>query len=148
MKGNSSALRKGRFSEIGQIYLVTFVTYQRKSIFDDFDLGRQFIGVLKHESEYTDTLAFVVMPDHVHWLVQLKSKNLSKTVQTVKSVSSRRIKALTGRKEAIWQDGFHDCALRNEEDLEAIARYLVMNPVRADLVKSVREYSLWDAVWV
>jgi len=48
----------------------------------------------------------------------------------------------------IWQDGYHDHALRAEESLEDVARYIVMNPVRAGLVKSVREYPLWDAKWL
>ncbi|MBN0987758.1 MULTISPECIES: REP-associated tyrosine transposase [Amphritea] len=148
MKGNSSALRKGRFSEAGQIYLVTFVTLQRKPVFKDFELGRLFVDVLRRESEHSETLAFVVMPDHVHWLVQLKSKLLSRTVQSVKSVSSRKIKSQIISNGPVWQDGFHDHAVRNGDDLASIARYLVMNPVRAGLVSSVKEYPLWDAVWV
>ncbi|BBB25464.1 REP-associated tyrosine transposase [Amphritea japonica] len=148
MKGNSSALRKGRFSEAGRIYLVTFVTCQRNAIFDDFYLGRLLVDVIRKESQFTDTLAFVVMPDHVHWLVQLKFKSLSDTVKTVKSVSSRKIQKETGAQERVWQKGFHDHAIRRDENLAGVARYIVMNPVRAELVKSVREYSLWDAVWV
>jgi REP element-mobilizing transposase RayT len=47
-----------------------------------------------------------------------------------------------------WQEGFHDHALRREEDLRDIARYIVLNPVRAGLVRNIREYPLWDAVWL
>jgi hypothetical protein len=39
------------------------------------------------------------------------------------------------------QDGFYDHVLRREEDSLAIAAYIVANPVRAGLVKSVTEYS-------
>ncbi|RTE65225.1 transposase [Amphritea opalescens] len=148
MKGNSSGLRKGRYSEPGRIYLVTFVTFQRKPIFNDFILGRKLVDVIRKESEFTDTLAFVVMPDHVHWLLQLKSKSLSDTLKTVKSLSSREIKRLRAVSGIIWQKGFHDHAVRREEDLVDIARYIVMNPVRAGLVTSIREYALWDAVWL
>jgi tRNA U34 5-methylaminomethyl-2-thiouridine-forming methyltransferase MnmC len=41
----------------------------------------------------------------------------------------------------LWQDGFYDHVLRREEDSPAIAAYIVANPVRAGLVKSVTEYS-------
>jgi len=47
----------------------------------------------------------------------------------------------------VWQEGFHDHALRREEDLQATARYIIGNPVRAGLVPSVRDYPHWDAIW-
>jgi len=38
--------------------------------------------------------------------------------------------------------------VRREEDLKALAFYIIQNPVRAGLVQSAREYSLWDAMWL
>ena len=150
MKGSSSRLRKGRFSETGRIYLVTFVTCKRRKIFTEFDHARLMVNVLKRESGYTKTLCFVVMPDHVHWLLQLGDTSFSKTVQRVKSISSREIKRKLAHNgsEAIWQDGFHDHALRKEENLVKLARYVVMNPVRAGITSKICKYSHWDAVWV
>ena len=148
MKGNSSVLRKGRFSEVGRIYLVTFTTEKRLPLFSRFDAARVMSRVLRRESRYTETLAYVVMPDHVHWLLQIKAKSLSATVQTVKSVSAHELKKIGTLKRTCWQDGFHDHALRSDEDLQDVARYVIMNPVRAGLVKTVREYPYWDAVWI
>jgi putative transposase len=48
----------------------------------------------------------------------------------------------------LWQKGYHDRAIRREEDLLAVARYIVANPLRAGLVKRVGDYPLWDAVWL
>jgi REP element-mobilizing transposase RayT len=48
----------------------------------------------------------------------------------------------------LWQPGYHDHALRREEDLVATARYLVANPLRAGLVQHIGDYPLWDAVWL
>jgi hypothetical protein len=48
----------------------------------------------------------------------------------------------------VWQKGFYDRALRSDEDVAAVARYIVANPLRAGLVDSVREYPFWDAIWV
>jgi len=47
----------------------------------------------------------------------------------------------------MWQDGFHDHAIRKEEDLADIARYVVANPLRAGLVRRIGDYSLWDSIW-
>ncbi|MBN0987752.1 REP-associated tyrosine transposase [Amphritea pacifica] len=148
MKGNSSALRKGRFSESGRIYLVTFVTHQRTPIFHDFGCGRIVVSSMRFLTTLSDTLAYVIMPDHVHWLVELRDGSLERSVHSLKSFSAKEINKKLGWSGHIWQKGFHDHAIRDEEDLTEIARYIVMNPIRAGLVKSCREYALWDAVWV
>ena|SRR5690242_2443060 len=44
--------------------------------------------------------------------------------------------------------GYHDRALRREEDVVATARYVVMNPVRAGLVSRIGDYPHWNAIWV
>jgi hypothetical protein len=54
----------------------------------------------------------------------------------------------TGAEGPVWQSGFHDRALRHDEDLLDAARYIVANPLRAGLVKSLRMYSHWDACWL
>jgi REP element-mobilizing transposase RayT len=89
------------------------------------------------------------MPDHVHWLLQLRTaKTLSQVVQATKILCTKSINRKTGGKGSIWQVGFHDHAVRNDGALKEIARYVVANPIRAKLVTSVRDYPHWDAVWV
>ena len=39
-------------------------------------------------------------------------------------------------------------AARRDQDLAAIARYLVATPLRAGLVRNLRYYPLWDAIWL
>ena len=83
------------------------------------------------------------MPDHLHWLMQLGAEHsLSRTVGAIKSVSAHTIPSLR------WQTGFHDHAVRKEEDLRELARYIVLNPVRARLVNKVSDYPHWDAIWL
>ena len=88
------------------------------------------------------------MPDHFHWLVELQSGSLDKVMGRTKSLSARAINRMTDRVGRRWQKGFHDHALRREEDLKSLARYVVANPLRAGLVKQVGDYPLWDAVWL
>ncbi len=151
LRRGSHHLRKGRFSEPGRIYLVTSVTQHRHPLFRDIFLGRILIRELMAEESRGDleSLAFVVMPDHLHWLVQLGNKaDLSKCVQRTKSLSARALNQHIRRTGRVWQDGFHDHALRRDEDLVQFARYVIANPLRAQLVDSVRKYSLWDAIWI
>ena len=66
----------------------------------------------------------------------------------MKSLSARRINHYLGTTGRFWQDGFHDHALRRDEDLVKFARYVVANPLRARLVETLRDYPHWDAIWV
>ncbi|TLM79894.1 REP-associated tyrosine transposase [Microbulbifer harenosus] len=139
-------LRAGRVSESNRVYLITAVCHKRQAIFSSFENGRAFVHAIR-DVEQAITLCYVVMPDHIHWLLQLaEDADLSQAVQKAKSLTTMALrKSWSG---PIWQRGFHDHALRKEEDIQAFARYVVANPLRAGLVKSLRYYSLWDAIWL
>ncbi len=103
----------------------------------------------EHEAGHAETLAFVVMPDHFHWLMALSgSRPLSVCVNTVKAFSARQINRRLGRQGRVWQTGFYDRAVRRDDDLVCVARYIIANPLRAGIVKSVRDFPLWDAKWL
>jgi REP element-mobilizing transposase RayT len=147
---HTSDLRKGRHSEPGHTYLVTAVTAQRSPVFASFNLARLLIAELRaaETSGYIQSLAWVVMPDHLHWLITLQSGDLSSLMRGIKGRSAIAINRALAQQGSIWQKGFHDHALRKEEDLQAIARYIVANPLRAGLVERIGDYPLWDAVWL
>jgi REP-associated tyrosine transposase len=144
-------LRIGRRSIANQIYHVTTVTAGRRRLFTELRSGRFVVQTLMRiqASQLADTLAFVVMPDHMHWLLQLGSnQNLSRVVGSMKSGSSRQMRRRRQPGASIWQSGFHDRALRCDEDLAQVARYIIANPLRAGLVERIGDYPLWDAVWL
>jgi len=150
-KPHGHGLRRGRVSEPGRVYLVTTVTRDRRPLFADFQPARQLVHCLRRidAAGLAETLCFVVMPDHLHWLFVLgEGKPLSGLVQIMKNLSARRVNALRGDAGPVWQAGFHDHALRVEEDVVGVARYVVMNPVRAGLVTRVGEYPFWDTKWL
>ncbi|MBD3618046.1 MAG: transposase [Chromatiales bacterium] len=146
------ALRHGRYSEPGRIYHVISTTRQRLPLLSSFESGRAVVAAMRRldESAATDTLAFVVMPDHVHWLFELgRAMPLSRVVGSFKSHSARELNRHHAHPcRTVWQRGFFDHAIRAEEDIRAVARYIVANPLRAGLVTSLRDYPLWDAKWV
>ena len=73
---------------------------------------------------------------------------LSCMMGRTKSRVTHAFNRAVGRNGALWQHGFHDRAIRREEDLAAVARYVVANPLRAGLVDRIGDYPLWDAVWL
>ncbi|VVO34235.1 REP-associated tyrosine transposase [Pseudomonas fluorescens] len=147
---NGCRLRKARVSEINRIYLLTAVAHQRQPVFGDWRSGRLVVDQLRlaDENQLATSLAWVVMPDHFHWLVQLQRGSLAELMCRVKSRSSLAINGLKRGNDRVWQRGYHDRALRRDEDVKAAARYIVMNPLRAGLVNKLGDYPLWDAVWL
>jgi len=150
-KKGTNSLRKGRYSQRNQIYHITSTTLDREPFLQGYEQGRFVVNAFRTEEMcgHSRTLAFVVMPDHFHWLIeQGDSSKLSITVSNVKSHASRKINRTLGRTGPIWQPGFYDRAIRRDEDIAAVARYIVANPLRAGLVDRIGDYPLWDAIWV
>jgi hypothetical protein len=118
------ALRKGRSSQINGVYLLTTVTDQRIPWFQVFEFGRITSLGLHCGVGLGDAaaLCWVVMPDHVHVLLQLRELPLHRVMNRFKSTMARRLNRAIGRTGRFWQDGYHDRALRRDDDLRTVAR--------------------------
>ena len=143
----SHRLRKGRASIAGQIYLVTFATQGRKRLFENPQHAALFSKACMDRRLWQDAelLAWVLMPNHWHGLVQLGDNGvLSRVVQRLKANTS---KAVAIRGAPVWQPGFHDRAIAGERTMHAAADYLLANPLRAGLVESIENWPWRYAVW-
>ncbi len=144
-------LLKGRYSQAHQLYHVTICTENRQPWFTDFHCGRIVVGQMRylHEQNSLESIAWVIMPDHLHWLFQLGDRQtLSEVIKCLKATTAIKLNTLLQRRGTVWQRGFYDHALRREEDIRQIARYIVANPLRAGLVAKIGDYPLWDATWL
>ena len=150
-KARSHALRDGRRSIPGQYYHVIACTAERRKVFADLRCGREVVHSLRRLEleQIARSLAFVVMPDHLHWLMQLRDKkSLSVCVATMKSFSARNMAAKKLARSPIWQNGYMDRAIRRERDLVHVARYIVANPLHTKIVEDIGSCPLWDSVWM
>ena len=139
-----------RFSEPDRLYLLTTVTHGRAPLFHNFAHARLVIQHM-HQSDKEQScrsLAWVLMPDHLHWLIQLENATLGTLMRRFKSRSSRALHQAGLEHDPVWQPGYQDRALRREESIVHVARYIVANPLRAGLVRRVGDYPHWDAVWL
>ena len=141
-------LRKGRVSLPGQIYIVTATTSDRRPVFRDFELACAAARAVAAPRAELIALCWVLMPDHIHVLLELVEGSLSQAVGGLKARAAAAVNRVRGTREPVWARAFHDRALRQEDDMLDVARYIICNPLRAGLVRSVREYPFWDAVWV
>ncbi len=136
-------LRKGRVSQPGRIYLITFCTHARKPIFRNRDIATDAVAALLEPRHWIGAhlMAWVLMPDHWHGLIRLDSDIcLSQLIGRLKGASARTLGQRHPHARPVWQDSFHDRALRAEEDLQTVADYILNNPVRAGLVDTADAY--------
>ena len=150
-KGKSHRLRLGRRSTPHARYHLRFATHRRVPVFADLFAARAVVLTLleKERQRHAKTLAYVVMPDHVHWLCDLGERvSLSMLAGHFKGRVSERLRRTIKAPGPLWQDGFFDRQLRPEEDPHAVARYIVANPLRRGLVTELGDYPHWDAAWM
>ena len=84
---------------------------------------------------------FVVMTNHVHLLVTVSGDmSIEKAIQLIKGNFSYRAKTDLGFQGEVWQRGFSDVQIKNDESLRAHQLYIYNNPVKAGLADTPDEY--------
>ena len=80
------------------------------------------------------------MPDHAHLLVEGldETSDLRRFAKLAKQRSSALHKKKTGHR--LWQEGYFERVLRDDDSGPEYARYIVNNPMRKGLVASPRDY--------
>ena len=91
--------------------------------------------------------AAVVMPDHVHTLVQPMTLpqsdgvyDLAEIIHSVKSFSVHQINRLRGRRRSLWQDERYDRIVRDEAEILEKWQYIMNNPLKQELVQRWEDY--------
>src|SRR5438876_2810688 len=106
-----------------------------KCVLEKADAAAIVVSALRHFDRDRYLLdAFVVMPNHVHVLVQLaKGQALADILHSWKSFSAKAINELLGRKGQLWQDESYDRIVRDWNELVGYRDYILHNPEKAKL---------------
>jgi REP element-mobilizing transposase RayT len=84
---------------------------------------------------------YVLMPSHVHLLLDLLSQGLRRSLRSFKRWTSSRVREILDLSpQSLWQTEWFDHWVRTTEEAEGIRRYIQQNPVKAGLVGN---YSRW-----
>ena len=80
------------------------------------------------------------MPNHLHLLVEglAGGSDFCRFMKDAKQRTSYHAIRLGARR--LWQDGYHDRIVRQDEDLAGYIDYIMQNPVRAGLVQRAEDY--------
>jgi REP element-mobilizing transposase RayT len=131
-------------------YFLTFCVRDRLPVFRDRAIADQTLTQFRRTAslEQFALLAYCLMPDHAHLLAQ--GVRDDSDVRRFAKMAKQRSGGLYARTQhsPLWQPGYFERVLREEDDARILARYIVNNPVRARLVESPADYPLVGSdVW-
>jgi len=134
---------KDRKSYLGpRPYFITINVYKKQRLFTQKNITDSLVKYLKEitEKDNFDIMTYCFMPTHVHLVLFGKNddSDLCKFVKDFKQVTGYNYKQTF--KNKLWVISFHDRVLRKEQNIKTLCRYVLKNPVRAGLVKSILDY--------
>jgi putative transposase len=124
-------------------FFVTTCTWQRRAIFRADPLAHLFVDTLYRYRNQGRFLLheYVLMPDHFHALITPAAAiSLEKAMQLIKGGFSFRVKREMHSNVEIWQTGFTEHRVHDDEDFQRHASYIRDNPVRARIVETAEAY--------
>jgi len=102
-------------------------------------------ALLKDDGERYRLIAWCVMPNHVHIVLQqAEGTRLSDAIQAVKSTSAHRINHTLHRKGRLWRREYFDRFMRDDDHLMTTISYVEENPVKAGLIAEAAEWK-WSS---
>jgi len=133
-----------RIEFAGALYHVTARGNEGRSIFlgNGDDDQAIFLDILARTCERFNWIchAFCLMTNHYHLLVETPDANLSKGMRQLNGVYTQHINRTHGRAGHLFQGRFKGILVEKDSYLLELARYVVLNPVRANMVRRPRQW--------
>jgi len=98
-----------------------------------------------HHGRRFELLAWAIMPNHVHILIQICQIPLTRIVQNWKSIAAVEANKLLGRTGRFWQPDYWDHYMRDEEQASKAIRYIENNPVKVKLCRAPEDWTFGSA---
>ena len=134
----------------GALHFVTGNVDKRLPIFCNESACRAFLEEcqnLKTKRE-CKLIAFVIMPDHIHLIVNPRDGNIKEWLGALKSLSAKRLVEIaphnlfskTENENQVWQESFKALPLWSNWMIWQKINYIHNNPLKAKLVESAKDY--------
>lgn len=138
----SGMARPLRLEYAGALYHVTARGNARQDIFLDDDDRQRFLGVLDRVVSRFHLLlhAYCLMDNHFHLVVETPEANLSKAMRQLNGVYTQVFNRRHRRVGHVLQGRFKAIVVEREGYLLELCRYVVLNPVRAGLIRQPDTY--------
>ncbi|KKI99865.1 REP-associated tyrosine transposase [Prochlorothrix hollandica] len=135
----------------GSIYFITFNTWEKLELNAPAQQIVFDACLFFHQQRYK-LYTFVVMPDHVHLLLQPLPKtelafwSLSEILHSIKSYTSRQVPKVMQHMGTVWQPERYDRIIRDRQEFETYWNYIYQNPVKAGLAAKPEIYAYFWCV--
>ena len=126
----------------GALYHVTSRGNRQEDIFLDDADRREILSVLGSVVERFGwrLYAYCLMDNHYHLMVETPNGNLSRGMRQLNGVYTQRINRRHGRVGPVFQGRFKAILVDKQNYLLELSRYVILNPVRARMVKNPARY--------
>ncbi|WP_338766412.1 transposase [Massilia sp. METH4] len=134
--------RQKRIQFPGAIYHVTSRGNRRATIFVD-DRDREIMMKLYGDTAARFNLvvyALCLMPNHFHFLLETPDANISRAMQYLKGNYAQKFNWRHGLTGHVFQGRFFTELVDHQEQLLELLRYVVLNPIRARLVRHADDW--------
>lgn len=131
-----------RLEFAGALYHITARGDRREPIYEDDQDRTEFLCLLSAVSQQHNWLchAYCLMGNHYHLLVETPEGNLSRGMRQLNGVYTQKHNRRHGRVGHVFQGRYKAILVEKESYLLELARYIVLNPVRARMVHTPVEW--------
>jgi len=131
-----------RLEFAGALYHVTSRGDGRESIYLDDGDRERYLDVLAQVCERFNWVchAYCLMGNHYHLLIETPDGNLSKGMRHLNGVYTQCFNRAHRRMGHVFQGRFKAILVQKENYLLEVARYIVLNPVRAQMIRAAVEW--------
>lgn len=131
-----------RIEFAGALYHVTSRGDGREDIYLDDADRRQYLTVLGTVTERFNWVvhAYCLMGNHYHLLVETPDSNLAQGMRHLNGVYTQRFNQRHQRVGHVFQGRYKAILVHKDSYLLELARYIVLNPVRAGMVRNAKDW--------
>jgi REP element-mobilizing transposase RayT len=131
-----------RIEYAGALYHITSRGNAREAIFLNDEDRLSFLKILQDLCRTINWIchAYCLMDNHYHLLIETPDGNLSKGMRQLNGVYTQTFNRHHNRVGHVFQGRFKGILVEKETYLLELCRYIVLNPVRAQMVRSAKEW--------
>ena len=124
------------------LYHVTSRGDRQEDIYLDDEDRTAYLDILKNVCERFNWVvhAYCLMSNHYHLLIETPDSNLSQGMRQLNGVYTQSFNRRHKRVGHVYQGRFKAILVQKETYLLELSRYIVLNPVRAEMVRSVKDW--------
>lgn len=135
-----------RLEFAGALYHVTSRGNRQEAIYHTDEDRNAYLDTLGKVCERYNWIvhAYCLMDNHYHILVETPDSNLSKGMRHLNGVYTQYFNRTHKRVGHVYQGRYKAIIVQKEAYLLEVARYIVLNPVRARMVRSAKDWT-WSS---